>query len=336
MKTHFLLTWLLLGGLVTTAVGQSYFDALFNEADQAHQVILKMDLDHLLTNLEEEPYQEVQLSWYHAPGDTVQEIAQIKARGNTRKIICSVPPIKLKFKKDQLEERGFTRDFNDFKVVWQCKDPDGFSQYLYREYLVYRLYHLLTPNSFRAQLVHFQVQDRNDPDRQFFRPGFILENEEELAYRCAGTFREEQVKSGHQLDDRQFFRFCLFQYMIANTDWAMGNVHNLKYIEKAGGEKIIPIPYDFDYSGLVHAPYAVPTEGLPIQSVTQRYYKGQQPAEDVFAQEVAWFQAKMPEMQALCENFPYLTKRHRREMIKMLDSFARLLDKPEKLYRRLR
>ena len=34
------------------------------------------------------------------------------------------------------------------------------------------------------------------------------------------------------------------------------------------------MPYDFDYSGLVDAPYAVEPEGIPIGSVRQRLYRG--------------------------------------------------------------
>ena len=36
----------------------------------------------------------------------------------------------------------------------------------------------------------------------------------------------------------------------------------------------IPIPYDFDYSGLVAAPYALPPDQLRITSVRQRLYRG--------------------------------------------------------------
>ena len=36
----------------------------------------------------------------------------------------------------------------------------------------------------------------------------------------------------------------------------------------------MPAPYDFDYSGLVDAPYAVPPEGVDVRSVKQRIYRG--------------------------------------------------------------
>ena len=37
---------------------------------------------------------------------------------------------------------------------------------------------------------------------------------------------------------------------------------------------MIPIPYDFDFSGLVDAPYATPPDVLKIANVRQRFYRG--------------------------------------------------------------
>ena len=51
---------------------------------------------------------------------------------------------------------------------------------------------------------------------------------------------------------------CLFEYMISNTDWNVSLLHNIKLIRKKDTKEIIVVPYDFDYSGLVNADYAVP------------------------------------------------------------------------------
>jgi len=34
------------------------------------------------------------------------------------------------------------------------------------------------------------------------------------------------------------------------------------------------VPYDFDISGLVHPPYAIPMKSLPIKTVDERLYRG--------------------------------------------------------------
>ena len=68
----------------------------------------------------------------------------------------------------------------------------------------------------------------------------------------------------------------LFQFGIGNTDYSLRIQHNqrLYYIDG----KYFSIPYDFDMSGLVNAPYATVsnTQTLDCQpfDVTDRCYKG--------------------------------------------------------------
>ncbi len=37
---------------------------------------------------------------------------------------------------------------------------------------------------------------------------------------------------------------------------------------------LLPVPYDFDLSGVISTPYARPNTSLPIKNVRERYYKG--------------------------------------------------------------
>jgi hypothetical protein len=71
--------------------------------------------------------------------------------------------------------------------------------------------------------------------------------------------------------------------MIGNLDWSMiagpaGDTccHNGKLLGAAPGATagLIPIPYDFDYSGFVDAPYAAPPSEVPVDSVRDRRYRG--------------------------------------------------------------
>ena len=76
-------------------------------------------------------------------------------------------------------------------------------------------------------------------------------------------------------------RFAVFEYMISNYDWSMRAAprgdeccHNGRLLAGGPGGLFVPVPYDFDYSGLVDAPYATPPEGIPIANVRQRNYRG--------------------------------------------------------------
>jgi hypothetical protein len=76
-------------------------------------------------------------------------------------------------------------------------------------------------------------------------------------------------------------RYALFQHMIGNHDWSMRAgpegedcCHNAKMIGAAAPGAAIPIAYDFDFSGMVDAPYAFPPDQLNLSSVRERLYRG--------------------------------------------------------------
>jgi hypothetical protein len=74
---------------------------------------------------------------------------------------------------------------------------------------------------------------------------------------------------------------AVFEYMISNYDWSMRAApkgeeccHNGRLLAGGANGLLTPVPYDFDYSGLVDASYAVPPEGIPVSNVRQRNYRG--------------------------------------------------------------
>src|SRR2546429_2372047 len=85
-------------------------------------------------------------------------------------------------------------------------------------------------------------------------------------------------------------RSTLFPYTtlfrsISNLDWAMTAApagadccHNARLMGAKGvtgaSTGLIPVPYDFDYAGLVNAPYAVPPDGIHVANVKVRRYRG--------------------------------------------------------------
>jgi hypothetical protein len=66
----------------------------------------------------------------------------------------------------------------------------------------------------------------------------------------------------------------LFQYLIGNTDWSVDGLHNMKVLGVGG--RHYAIPYDFDMSGFVDAPYAGPSPVVArhIAKVRDRHYWG--------------------------------------------------------------
>ena len=64
----------------------------------------------------------------------------------------------------------------------------------------------------------------------------------------------------------------VFMYMVGNTDWSLPYLHNIRVFQNF--TSYIAVPYDFDWSGIVDAPYAVPDYRLNIKSVRDRIWRG--------------------------------------------------------------
>lgn len=206
---------------------------------------------------------------------------QLSPRGisRRRKEVCQFPPLRV----DLVQPPAATSLFagqRRLKLVTHCRSGLGFQQHTMLEYLAYRLFNLVTPMSFRARLATFNYVEP-DGRNSTTRLGFFIEDIDDVARRNGSTRARvgDRVASA-QLEPKQAARVGLFQYMIGNLDWSMragpqgeGCCHNSRLLTRAGGA-LMPVPYDFDHSGLVDAPYATPPEIFRISSVRTRVYQG--------------------------------------------------------------
>lgn len=306
--------------------GISWFDQLIQEDSVGVlEIRLETDLKALMKGKADEKYQSAVLKYKNKAGEEKMYTAEIRPRGKTRKDICLHPPIKLKIKKSILTGEGYL-PHNEMKIVWECKPSGAFEQFLYKEYLAYRLYNLISPASFRVKLVKINLIDTNNPEKVTEKIGFMVEDEEQLAERLTTTLMEERPKDTRQFSRQHFLNFVLYEYMIGNTDWAFGNSHNTRFYEHTATKKVIPVPYDFDYSGLVGAPYAVPHESLPIKDVRERYFKGGPvaSAEGMILRK-HFLQTKNAVLDFV-KNFELLEKYHRDDVLSYLDDFYKEIE----------
>jgi hypothetical protein len=207
---------------------------------------------------------------------------RLSPRGITRlrKETCDFPPIRVDFTGAPPATSLFAGQ-RRLKLVTHCRSGDSFQQYPLLEYATYRLYNQLTPLSFRVRLLQVDyVEEDGKPLTS--RVGFFIEDLGDVARR--NGMAEARVGSRIQvstLNPADAARFAVFQYLISNLDWAMqagpeGDTccHNSRLISAAGAPPYTTVPYDFDYSGLVDAPYAAPPEGINVSSVKMRRYRG--------------------------------------------------------------
>jgi hypothetical protein len=159
--------------------------------------------------------------------------------------------------------------------------------------------------------------------------GFIIESNSLLANRLGGVVIEKMDIATWNTEPHQLTLMAIFQFMIGNTDWAIPLLHNIRLISAFPARYPIPIPYDFDYSGMVNTHYATPHESLPIVSVRDRLYQGICLSSEEEYQE--YFQQYLDvreDMYALVENFELLDSKQKDEMIGYLDSFYRIIEDP--------
>jgi len=220
----------------------------------------------------------------------------VERRGVTRQRVCKIPPVKLRFDENSVKGTTF-RGQESLKLVTHCQSSSGYEQYYLLEYLAYRIYNVLTEFSFNvrplnATYLQAEIEDGEETRFSVFRKkttegpvfAFLIEEDKDVANRHDLKNLHIPKINPNQLDTEEAALYGLFQFLIANVDWAatMGPdpkecCHNTKLIgpePTAPGDTLYAIPYDFDSSGLVDAEYAVPPAGLPIRSVTQRLYRG--------------------------------------------------------------
>jgi hypothetical protein len=205
-------------------------------------------------------------------------------RGITRlkKDVCDFPPLRVVLVQPA-PAGSLLRGQHRLKLVTHCKQLASFQQKVLLEYAAYRLYNLMTPQSFRARLANIDYLDSNG--RPFVsRVGFFIEDFGDVAKRNGMTNAHLGFRVPlEQIDPAGGARFAAFEYMISNYDWSMRAAppgeeccHNARLMIAAPRALAVPVPYDFDFSGLVDAPYAGPPTELEeeVTSLRDRSYRG--------------------------------------------------------------
>ena len=206
---------------------------------------------------------------------------QLAQRGITRRKgdVCQFPPLRVVFNQPPPANSLFAGQ-RKLKLVTHCRASESFQQYVLMEYATYKLYNQLTPLSFRARLAKIDYVDA--AGRPIIsRIGFFLEEVDDVARRNGLS----EAKVGDRiavarLSAADAGRVGVFEYMIGNLDWAMqagpggsNCCHNNPLIGP-GPAGLVPVPYDWDFSGLVDTPYATPPDSINVTSVRQRRYRG--------------------------------------------------------------
>jgi len=298
------------------------------------QVTIAGPLSTLTSERSNTDYYEGKLSVTDASGANVDLDIGFRTRGNyrRRKDTCWFPPVRLNFKKKQVEGTVFEGQ-DKLKLVTHCHPSNSrYEQYVLKEYLAYRMLQLHTPYSFRVRLLHITWVDTDKNDRSVEKYGFLIEDEDELAVRLDASPVDFNSTTHTMLDRRQAALVSVFEYLIANTDFSLIKAapdetccHNAILLTHTP-DQYIPVPYDFDFSGLVNAPYAQPSPNMRIRSVTTRLYRGDCTVNEAIPDTVRLFAEKKNAVIDLVSMQEGLTDSMRKYALRFLDGFYEILD----------
>lgn len=298
-------------------VEKSLFDYLSKEGVQ--EIIITADFDSIIDNKFTSDYRDATLQ---VVGDTVVWDIKVRPRGKFRRRICGFPPLKLEFSKKDLKKKGLLK-FDDLKLVTHCLDDPSAKNNILREHLAYELFHHLSPHGFRSQILKVTYVNTGKNNSKLKRMALIIEDEDDLAHRMNAEIVEEFGTEWEALDQKSAGLMAAYQYFVGNTDWSVTMQRNLKLFKVEGQEKLIPIPYDFDMTGFVTPPYGIPNPDLPIKTLQDRYYMGEeQPSAEV----VALFQKNKADIIDNIKNFKVLSGAFRKGVLKFVNAFYEELD----------
>lgn len=261
---HLLLLLLPLIAMSQTEVDKKSVFEYLTKAE-ATKIALETDLTTILENRKKDVYYPATLTT--DDGKTFK--VEVKMRGKYRRKMADIPPLKIKFKKKDLTTAGLDT-LNEIKLTLPAYDSDLGEQLLLKEYVAYRMFEHLTSASVRARLVRLTINDTHvEKSRKMY--AIMIEDEEETAVRLKGEEVEQYGISPDSLIMNQAALVSVFQYMIGNTDWDISMVRNVRLIKSPESGKILVIPFDFDFAGMVAAPYASPSSESGLKTVRDRF-----------------------------------------------------------------
>ncbi len=308
---------------------QSIFDHL--QQAQLLKITIVTDLETLINDRKREEYQDGRILIAGSAGEIEERPIEIKPRGKYRRRVCDFPPVKISFKKANLQTDGLDPTFDDIKLVTHCLDNRGEgNNNVLREFLIYKLYGLLTDRTYRVQLAEVTYQDEAGKYGKVKRYAFLIEDTDQLAERLGGKECKACLNPDPQtLAEKNLGLLSVFQFMIGNADWNLRMLRNLKLIRVDEEQDDWLVPYDFDFAGLVNASYAIPNPDYALSSTRERIFLGPPLPDEALRFGIQTVKSHEGEMLAFVDSFDLLPRRHREDVRTYLEFFFDYLDQLE-------
>ncbi|MBN1186756.1 MAG: hypothetical protein JXB49_31045 [Bacteroidales bacterium] len=304
------------------------YSTLF-QSDTILNITLKFNIKEFQKEKLSGDYVPAELIMDSGEENVIKKDIKIKARGIYRLNMCSFPPLWIQVQKIKKTD-STNKSIKKVKLVTHCNPSSTYDDYILREYLAYKIFNIISPYSYRVRLLNITYIDTGRKNKTITRYGYFIEPTEDMAGRLNAMEIKLDAVGFFATDERQTDLVSMWAYMMGNTDWSVTGRHNIKLLKTNTTEshKLIPVPYDFDFTGFVNTSYAVPKEGSGLENVRQRLYTG--PCRKLIEYNIAaqHLLLKKKEIYSLINDFEYLEEHSKKELIDYLEQFYINIQKP--------
>ena len=287
-----------------------------------YQPVIPVSIQGNITNLMEDKLNRRlrpgTFSFSDSLGKKITLPVRFETRGKTRLRRCDIAPMGIYFDKKGLKKQKI-KIYPKLKTVLPCFANEMAEDLLFREMLVYKLYGVVSDFDFKVQPIDIVGLDSVTLDTTHAFPAFFIESDKEFKRRLDMEELDQFNIQWEDLDPKQAQITAFFQYMVSNADWKISHKHNLKFFRKNETSPLVLVPYDFDFSGLVNAEYALPNPNYNQKNVRHRIYIGKK---NKFVKEtIQHFKNKEAEILKTVEEYPYLSAESKMDITAFLATF---------------
>ena len=261
--------------------------------------------------------------------DSLSKNVTIRTRGAFRYDKCSFAPMEIGFKRS-LYAYPDSGKIKKIKLVTHCQSGTKYDEFVLREYLVYKLYNVLTDSSYRVRLLRVTYIDTEKNRKPLIQYGFFVEPKPLLASRTNSVVVDAMNLTQNHIVPEVMDRVAIFNYMVGNWDWAVQSLHNivvLKSLSYTSSGLGNAVPFDFDLTGVVDPDYNMPPPESGLTSNRDRLYMGVCRDRETYRKGLKEFIEKKDGFYKVINEFPYLTDRSKKDIANYLDGFFSYLDK---------
>jgi len=278
--------------------------------------------------------QKATLTLKDSSGTPVTIPIEIAPRGHfrLRADICNFPPIRLIFPKQGLKGTPLAGQ-SALKLGTHCQVKDKeYAEIPVREHAAYEVLNMLSDVSFKSRLAKVTYVPTNEPKDSVTKYGLLIEDESDMAKRNGGRIFTVRGGTFADMDPQQTATLSVFAYYLGNTDWSLYSLHNIRLVIL--GDRYVPVPYDFDWSGVVFARYAKPDPRLGIPTVQDRLFRGPCLTPTDLAPILAKYNDHRADIKALYARLP-LDDGYRRRAMDYIDDFYHVIGDQRQVKREL-